>query len=274
MIYVLLIYLVWCGALFFLQNKMMFPAGFAGQPGAGPWRSDAVVLQRELPAGEKAVAWLFVPANASADAPVPLVAYFHGNAELIDHQQRIVNAYERLGVATLLIEYRGYGHSDGSPSQRTLTDDGLHFIDLAFDTRDGLDPQRLILHGRSIGGAIAAQVAAKREPRAMLLESTITHTGAFAWRYGVPPLLVRNPFRTKDVLPKLSCPVLLFHGEDDAIITRNHSEKLHQLTPGSTLITYPDTGHNDFPGLLNEDRFWEDVRAFLENAGVVDADDP
>jgi fermentation-respiration switch protein FrsA (DUF1100 family) len=269
MIYVLLIYLVWCGALFLLQNKMMFPAALAGSPGDGPWRADAVVLERALPSGETAVAWLFVPGEASAAAPVPLVAYFHGNAELIDTQQRVVEAYDELGLATLLVEYRGYGHSDGSPSQRKLTDDGLHFIQLALDTRDDLDPQRLVLHGRSIGGAVAAQVAAQREPQAIILESTITHTGAFAWRYGVPPLLVRNPFRTKDVLPKLDCPVLLFHGEDDGIITQNHSRKLHKLTPGSTLITYPDTGHNDFPGPGNETRFWRDVQRFLIEADIL-----
>jgi len=269
MIYVLLIYLVWCGALFLLQGKLMFPAALAGTPGDGPWREDAVVLRRELPSGQKAVAWLFVPPHASAEQPVPLVAYFHGNAELIDTQQRVVEAYEKLGIATLLVEYRGYGHSDGSPSQAALTDDGLHLIAQAFNTRDDLDPGRLVLHGRSIGGAIAAQIAAKRQPHAIILESTLTHTGAFAWRYGVPPLLVRNPFRTKDVLPELACPVLLFHGEDDGIITPKHSRKLHELTPGSTLITYPDTGHNDFPGPGNEKQFWDDVRAFLENASIL-----
>jgi len=278
MIYIVAIYLVWCGVLFFGQNAMMFPAALTGPPTAGPWRDDAVVLRRDLGDGRQVTAWL-MPAPGSqgnaavGDAPLPgapLLVFCHGNAELIDHQRGIVDGYHALGLSVLLVEYRGYGHSAGKPRQATLTDDGRYFVEQVI-ARDDIDAARVVYHGRSVGGAIAVQYARLRKPAAIITESTLTHTGAFAWRYGIPPLpgLVRNPFHSLDALPALGCPVLLFHGGADGIIPPSHAHKLHAATPGSTLVIYPDAGHNDFPGTDNQEDYWARIRAFLTDAGVL-----
>ncbi|MGB0769112.1 MAG: hypothetical protein ACPGYV_15585, partial [Phycisphaeraceae bacterium] len=131
-----LIYLIWCAALFLLQGRMMFPRGFAGAPSEGPWDIDAVVLRHEFDPGRGVVAWLLLVPGASAESPRPLVVFFHGNAELIDQQRPIVDAYRALGRSVLLIEYRGYGHCDGKPSQRAIVPDTLVLIDQALARDD------------------------------------------------------------------------------------------------------------------------------------------
>ncbi len=267
-IWVVVIYLVWCAAVFFMQPAMLFPGRFVGSASDGPWRSDAVVMTHPIGKDQQVTAWLFpLPGQADRSTGRPgLAVYFHGNGELMDTQRRVVDAYHAMGMAVLMAEYRGYGHSGGKPTQRALVADALHFIERTLE-RDDVDAARLIYHGRSLGGAIAAQVASHREPAALVIESTFTHTGAFAWQVGVPPLpgIVRFPFATKDVLPKLRCPVLLFHGEADTLIPPAHSRRLHALTPGSRLVTYPGVGHNDFPGYGNDRAFWEQVRAFVQD---------
>lgn len=271
MIYIVAIYLVWCGVLFFGQNAMMFPASMAGPPTAGPWRDDAVVMQRDLGDAQQVTAWLMPIPGASADTPAPLLVFCHGNAELIDHQRGLVDAYHTLGLSVLLVEYRGYGHSDGKPRQATLADDGRYFVEQAI-ARGDVDGDRVAYHGRSIGGAVAVQYARLHKPAALITESTLTHTGAFAWRYGLPPLpgLVRNPFNSLDAMPKLGCPVLLFHGGKDGIIPPSHAEKLHAATPGSTLVIYPDASHNDFPGGANLLDYWDRIADHLRAAEVID----
>ncbi|MHC4911148.1 MAG: alpha/beta hydrolase, partial [Planctomycetota bacterium] len=162
----------------------------------------------------------------------------------------------------LLIEYRGYGNCGGTPSERAIVADSLALIDLAAG-RPEIDATRLVYHGRSIGGAIAAQVAARRAPWALILESTFTHAGWFALRYGAPPFLVTSPFRTKSVLPLLTCPILLFHGTADSIIPVAHGRKLAKIQPAATLVEFDGATHNDMPGPGNEREYWTRIGAVL-----------
>lgn len=226
-----------------------------------PWDDEIVVLEHPTAGGDIARAWLWPHRAAAADRPAPLVCFLHGNAEQIDSQRPIAAAYRALGYSVLLPEYRGYGHSDGRPSQRNIVSDVVAFLKRTSD-RDDVDATRIVLHGRSIGGALAAQVAAEHRPAAIIVESTITHAGAFAWRYGVPPFLVKNPLRTKDVLPTINVPTLIFHGERDRIVPVSHGRHLHELTPNSRLVTF-DAGHNDFPGWGNEEDYWRAIATFL-----------
>lgn len=261
-----LVYLAWCALLFFMQSSFMFPSGLAGEAADGPWTPDADVITRPIGSNEQTVAWYFPVRHATADAPAPIAVYFHGNAELIDHQQEVVERYHAMGIAVLLVEYRGYGHAGGSPSERAIVEDALHFIDSLLE-RPEVDGDALILHGRSIGGAVAAQVAARHQPAMLILVSTFTHAGAFTWRYGVPPVLLKNRFDTRDVLADLDCRVLLFHGEDDAIIPASHSRSLHDRSSEASLHMVADAGHNDFPGVGQEHLYWGVIRTATEHIG-------
>lgn len=177
--------------------------------------------------------------------------------------------WERLEVSVLLVEYRGYGRSReaGKPSERALVDDGVKFHD-ALVRLPEVDRSGIILHGHSLGGGVAAQVAARRRPAALVLESTFTSIADFAWGYGVPPFLATSPFRTAEVLPRLQVPIFIGHGRHDRIVSVRHGQRLHALVPASTYVEL-DCGHEDLPGTAANDPYRDQIREFLVQAGVL-----
>lgn len=235
---------LWWGALWFLQGRLIFLPGLAGAP-----LPDALIpagIERvwvEETPGARVEAWLFRPPESPPGTPLPLVMHFHGNAELIDHGGGVAEFYAARGFATLLVEYRGYGRSGGSPSERAIVADATAFHDL-MAARPDIDPARIVLHGRSLGSGVAAQLAARRPPAALILESPFTSIASMAAGYGAPAFIVRSPFRTDRVLPTLACPVLILISPDDEIIPASHGRRLHAATPASTLVELTG-GHND-----------------------------
>ena len=266
LIILLSLYVIYCGLLFFYQTKLMFPAEFAGRPGN---TLPTEYTQRiTLPTDQgRTVAW-FVPApDASADSPEPLVVFFHGNAELIDQQDYILALYRRLGVSVLLVEYRGYGNSDGTPSQKHIVNDTLAVLNDVLK-RDDVDADRLVLHGRSIGGGMATQVALQTQPKALIVESTFTSASGMAWRYGVPPFLVTSPLNSEAAFKKLDVPILIMHGNLDQIVPVAHAHRLDAAAKDSDLFIF-DTDHNIWPPLKEAMQYEGAIEAVLKRSGVL-----
>lgn len=238
---------------------MIFPRELAGSPlpDAGIPRS----VERWWTTGEdgsKTEAWFFPP-PLDAASPAPCAVIFHGNGEIIDHIQDYAEWYHRRGYAVLLPEYRGYGRSSGTPSQKAITEDMLSFH-ARLIAREDIDSAKLVFHGRSLGSAVAAQLAERKHPAALVLEAPFLSINAMAARYMVPGFLVKHPFRTDKVLPTLGKPVLILHSTDDEIVPYSHGKRLHALTPGSTLIDLTGS-HNS--ALASLPQYWSSVDAFL-----------
>lgn len=252
-------YAAWCTLVAWRLHGAMFPREFAGHPQAPALPPGWTVLTHRPPnePGVSVEAWLCQPRGMAPGASC--VVFFHGNAELIDHQLDHADEYARRGFAVLLIEYRGYGRSTGSPTQAAIVADSIAIIDALPDT---IDRAGLIYHGRSIGGAAAVQVARQRTSRAMILESTLISTLAFTRRLGVPDFLIASAWRTDRALPALDVPVLMLHGRHDTIIPPEHSRTLAALAPRATLIEL-DGGHNDFP--QDPDAYWSAIDQFLRD---------
>lgn len=264
------LYLVYGGLVFYFQAKLIFPADMAGTPSKGPIQPDAVVIEIATDEGTSRGWYLPALVIGNDDRPRPLVVFFHGNAELIDHQYGIVQMYHDLGISVLLPEYRGYGHSDGSPSEAHIVADSLAMID-AVVMRAEVDRDQLVLHGRSIGGGLAAQVADRmqadqRKPAAVIVESTFVSVSGMAWRLGVPPLLVRSPLRTGQAFERSTYPVLIMHGKYDDTIPVSHAHELLKLAPNGKLLIL-DYGH----GIPHDEagRYGDAVRLHLQEAGVL-----
>lgn len=269
-LYPLILYSTYCAVLFFAQDSLIFPASMAPPPLKFPPVKSTQEWQRTRDDGSKGVAW-FVPApGASADNPRPVTIFFHGNAEIIDHQVPLIEGYMRMGCSVLLPEYPGYGRAEGAPGQRAIMEDAEYFVSELLKRKD-VDAARIYLHGRSIGGGPAAQLAAIHEPAALILESTFTSMASFADGYLAPRFLVRHPFRTDRAVESLHAPLLIMHGTRDTLIPPNHAHELQKLAAQSThvrLVEY-DCGHVDFPGRDNEDDCWRKIETFLsENAGL------
>jgi fermentation-respiration switch protein FrsA (DUF1100 family) len=266
----LAVYAIWCVGLYFYQDALIFPAEFAPAPLKRPLQrplsGQVVVNQIQTPAGHNE-SWFLPAPGASPGHPVPVVMFFHGNAEVIDYQDHVVRAYHRLGLSVLMPEYRGYGVAQGKPSQTAIREDNVRFYD-DLVRRPDVDAKRVVFHGRSLGGGVACDLATKRKPAALVLECTFTSAAALANKYLAPSFLCKYPFRNDRVLRAATFPVLISHGTRDTIIPVSHGRALRDLVPGAVYREY-DCGHNDWPGSPNEDDWWETTRRFLSDAGVI-----
>jgi fermentation-respiration switch protein FrsA (DUF1100 family) len=209
----------------------------------------------------------FVPgAGASAAHAAPLVVYAHGNAELIDDLPEWLAPYRAMGVSLLLPEYRGYGRSDGSPSQRAIASDAVAFRDLAAG-RPEVDASRIVYHGVSLGGGVVSQLARERPPAALILQSTFTSVADIAWdRFRAPRFLLADPFDSLYALRDCRARALVFHGRRDDLIPFAHGERLHRALDGSRFVAC-EAGHNDLPPPDLD--YWTEIESFLRSADIL-----
>jgi uncharacterized protein len=255
----LALYIVWLAAAWFLQRRILFPAQVVSPlPAAG--QNIPGLERRWLESKEGRIEWWFVPA---AVIPAPTVFYAHGNAELIDFQERLIEAYRSRGFNTVLCEYRGYGRSAGHPTEKALTADLVAVHDLVLERSD-VDPERMVFHGRSIGTGVVCALAARREPSALILTSPFTSIADIIAGYWVPRPLVRDPFDNLSVLRGGEVPVLLLHGDRDTVIAVENSRELAAALSHATLVEFAGYGHNDLP--TDGERYWQEIDRFLERS--------
>jgi fermentation-respiration switch protein FrsA (DUF1100 family) len=264
-LYLLIAAIVWAVAACALQRRVLFPRHAIPDPGnPEPTLKQAGIEQwhHDTPAG--AVEAWYVPApNASPANPRPAVILAHGNGELIDYNLPRAKTYTAMGLNVLMPEYRGYGRSKGSPSQQAIVSDFVAFYDRLAD-REEVDASRIVFHGRSLGGGVTAQLAEKRKPAALILESSFTSVPAISRTMGVPRFLVLDPFDVKAVVEDYAGPVLIIHGTEDEIIPFTHAKALHAAAPNSELVRYP-VGHNEG---MPEDA-WTRIRTFLQQSPIL-----
>jgi fermentation-respiration switch protein FrsA (DUF1100 family) len=263
---VVLVYAVWWGVLYTMQNKMLFPTDKLPMPVRQPRFPNTLVMQLKLDDGSTNEAWLIPGRGVTPQHPGPLVVYFHGNAELIDFQDQIVSEYTKRGISVLMPEYRGYGRSGGEPNLTNIEKDNEHFFDTVIK-QPIIDPTHIVFHGRSIGGAVAGQLAITRRPAGLILESTFASMAQMAHDRAAPAFLITNPYVTDKVVAKLKCPILIMHGSADDLIPVEHGHMLQQANPNATYVEY-DAGHNDFPGMNNLPDYWAQIDKLLKEVGI------
>ncbi|MCC6971984.1 MAG: alpha/beta hydrolase [Phycisphaerales bacterium] len=223
------------------------------------------------PGGLRHESWFFAAPGASAEHPAPVVIFFHGNADMIDWLADRARDYAALGCSALLVEYPGYRANHGKPSEQSTVEEGVRAVEL-MRARPGVDANRIVLHGMSLGTGVAAQVAARTwdsaqaGPAALILDSPFTSVASFAARYLVPPSIVKHPFHTDRVLGSLACPILIIHGTRDTIIPIEHGRTLSTLNPRTTTVEL-DAGHLDLDRV--HEAYWGPIRQFLAKAGVI-----
>jgi fermentation-respiration switch protein FrsA (DUF1100 family) len=260
-----LIYAAYCGILFFMQRQVLFPRDLIGPPPkARPAHPGLEPVWLDLPGG-RTESWYLRPKRGKNAGPGPAVIFAHGNGELIDYWPETLAPLTRMGLGVLLVEYPGYGRSEGNPSQESVT---RAFV-AAYDwlaARNDVDEERIVLFGRSLGGGAVGQLAARRPSAAMILTSTFTSARWFTRRYLVPGFLMRDPFDNLAVIREYEKPVLIAHGRGDGVIPYRHAQILAEAAPKATLLTY-DAGHNDLPP--NWPEFWREVATFLRKANIL-----
>lgn len=212
--------------------------------------------------GGRVEAW-YLPPLRPVEGRGPAVVFAHGNRERIDDWGERVRPYRELGLAVLLPEYRGYGRSTGAPSEAAIVADYAHFVDRLSD-RPEIDPQRLVFHGRSLGGGVVGVLSARRRCAALILESTFTNVPDNASRWMVPAAAIRDRFDTREALARSYTPALIVHGVDDEVVPFRHAAELARIAWDGRLLAL--AGGHDVP---RGDAYWRHVRELLEAAGVL-----
>ena len=264
-LWAVVIYTAYCSFLFLMQRRIIYPRSMIPLP-AEPSPSipgiKTIWLNTDF---GKVEAWFLPPAVDQALSPAPAVIFGHGNGEIIDYWPQELRMFNQMGVGLLLVEYPGYGRSEGSPSQESITKTFVKAYD-ALAARKDVDPSRIIFLGRSLGGGALCALAENRPSAALILMSTFTGVRPMAIRYLAPSFLVRDTFDNLSVVRDYANPVLIIHGKRDTIIPFTHGKKLHQAAKHSELIVY-NAGHNDCPPDWNV--FWRDVEGFLRKNGII-----
>jgi uncharacterized protein len=165
--------------------------------------------------GTKLFGWYVESVATSA-----VVLWCHGNAGNIINRLENLRELYRIGLSVFIFDYRGYGRSQGSPSEEGLYQDALGAHDYLTRTRM-IPSDRIVLFGRSLGAAVAGELAVQKPAAGLILESSFPSIAAVAkFHYGGLPLhwLLGAEFTLIDRLPHLSLPKLIIHGDQDDII--------------------------------------------------------
>jgi fermentation-respiration switch protein FrsA (DUF1100 family) len=270
MTWAVLLYLSYCCFLFVIQRRIIFPRSHIPlSSGAEKAVSGIEKIWLDTQGG-KIETWFMLPLNinpAKSDVtpPAPAVIFAHGNAELIDFCTEELKFFTRMGIGVLLIEYPGYGRSEGSPSQKSIT----HAFNIGYNylvSRKDVDPSRIVLFGRSLGGGAVCNLASNKPSCALILQSTFTSAKSFASRFLAPGFLVRDPFDNLSVVSKYSGPVLIIHGKNDDVIPFSHGKALYEKCLKGKLIVY-NCSHNDCPPDYSV--FRKDIITFLDENGII-----
>lgn len=167
----------------------------------------------------------FISAGTSAERTV---LFCHGNAGNISDRIGFAAMLVEWGCNVLLFDYRGYGQSQGSPNEKGTYADAHGAWRFLTETMS-IPAERIILFGRSLGAAVAAELASHTEPAALILESGFTSLpdiGAHLYPYMPVRLIARNRYPTLERIGKIKTPVLIAHSREDELIPFDHSLRI------------------------------------------------
>jgi fermentation-respiration switch protein FrsA (DUF1100 family) len=250
------IYLVVASVMFSIQTRIIFPGhetqgqGYAEvrpRPGTG-------LVRLETPQGVRIVA-LYGPAlypDGSLDpqaADRPTLLYFYGNGMCLSFAEGEFERFRRLGLNVLIPEYVGYGMSGGKPSEHGCQGTADAAYEYLVRTR-GDTPDRIVLGGWSLGGAVAIDLASRRRAAGLIAFSSFTSGVDMARRIApfLPAsLLLRHRFDNIGKMPRITCPILIGHGRRDGIVPFEMGPRLAKAaTAPVTTLWIDEADHNDF----------------------------
>jgi fermentation-respiration switch protein FrsA (DUF1100 family) len=230
-----------CALLFLFQSHLIyFPArGYDAVPSdVGLAFEDLTLVTSD---GLSIAAWYVPHAEARGS-----VIFCHGNAGNIADRLYSVKLLNALGCDVLIFDYRGYGRSEGSPTEAGTYADADTAWRYLVESKGKL-PERIIIFGRSLGGAVAIELARRHPPAALVVESTFTcmaDVGRVHYPLLPVGLLLRHRYDSVSKVPKIDCPKLFLHGTDDSLIPIANARRLFEAAASPRQFIETPGGHN------------------------------
>ncbi len=216
--------------------------------------------------GEQLHGWFFQGEEGS-----PVILHFHGNAGNISHRLDLVQIFLRKGLSVFLLDYRGFGKSSGRPSETGLYQDGLAAWSYLVE-KESIAPERIVLHGHSIGAAVAIEVALQKKVRGLVIESAFTSTKDMAKTMPLFLLLYHFLPAHYDNLQKIErvhVPKLIIHGEADEIVPFSFGWTLYgAASEPKYFLRIERAGHND-TFVVGGEKYLDAFAAFARNGKIA-----
>jgi uncharacterized protein len=257
-------YLLVIVAVMMLETWLVYPAPPVG---LGDWNPTGFVYEDvrfESADGTKLSGWYVPHPN-----PKRAILYCHGNGEHIAfHVDLASRLRDALQASVFLFDYRGYGQSEGRPTEAGCIADGRaaqHWL----ASHMGINPDEIVLMGRSLGAAVAVALAAEEGAQALVLENvfpTMPEVAALHYPWMPVRWLMDNQYDCISWISRYRGPILQSHGTDDELIPRAMARRLFDaaITPTKQWIEFPALGHNS-PWPLS---YYAQLAAFLDGAAV------
>lgn len=248
--------------VFLFQSRLVYYPGIGREVAVTPQSYGLQFEPAEIRTadGETLQAW-WVPAEGSRGT----VLLFHGNAGNISHRLDYLLMFHRLRHSTLIVDYRGYGRSSGTPSEEGTYRDAQAAWDYLREARS-VRQQDLVIAGESMGGAVATWLAARVEPRALVLFSTFTSVndlGAEIYWFLPVRLISRIGYDNLGNLRRIRAPLFVAHSRDDEIVPYTHGRKVFEAANEPKEFLEMSGGHNE--GFIFTRKEWvARLAAFLD----------
>jgi hypothetical protein len=248
------------GLAFAFQDQLLFQPSsrLLATPDDAGMAFETVHLDTED--GETLHGW-WIPA---ADAARGTLLFFHGNAGNISGRLQSVQQFHRLGLNVLIVDYRGYGQSTGSPSEQGIYTDAETCWQHLTETR-GIAPEEIVVFGRSMGGGAATWLAARHRSGAVILESvftTVPDVGAHHYSFLPVRALATNQFDNESRVAEIDAPKLHIHSREDRVVPFKLGQRVYEAAAEPKQFLEIDGGHND-GFLVSEATYLETIDAFL-----------
>jgi len=237
-------YVLFVVAVYFMQSRMLYLPGVPGRTlsvtpsDVGMDYQDVYI---ETTDGVTLHGW-FIAGRSSQ-----VLLFFHGNAGNISHRLDSIRQFQDLGLSVFIIDYRGYGQSEGRTTERGIYRDADAALRYLIEDR-GLVASDILIFGRSLGASVAARLAAQHQPLALIVESSFTSVPDIAqdlYPWLPARWLSRLSHATRDYVREVQCPILVIHSRDDEIIPFRHGEEIYaSANEPRTLLAIRGT-HND-----------------------------
>ncbi|HYT26091.1 MAG TPA: alpha/beta hydrolase [Actinomycetota bacterium] len=248
--------------LWSLQRRLIYYPHPARVPAAASVLPGSEEVAFDTEDGLRLRGW-FVPGRGGGGAAVLVCNGNGGNRSL---RAPLAAALSRAGLSVLLFDYRGYGGNPGHPSEAGLAADA-RAARAWLAARDGVDPDRIVYLGESLGAAVALGLAVERPPAALVLRSPFTSladVGRLHYPWLPVGLLLADRYPSLDRVGRLTVPLLVVAGEGDRVVPAAQSRRLYEAAPEpKRFALVPGADHNDWE-LLAGARLLDEVLGFLD----------
>ena len=258
-IIITIIYAAFAGLLFIFQSHYIYypESTLLADPASIGLHFESISF--EAKDGVKLSGW-FIPKENSKG----VILFCHGNAGNISHRLDSIQIFHRLGLDIFIFDYRGYGQSAGKPTEQGIYEDANAAWWYLIEQRK-VDPNEIIIFGRSLGGAVASWLAKSYTPAALIVESTFTSLpdiAATLYPYLPVRLLLRSEYNTAKYLSRANCAVLIVHSQDDEIMPFAHGQRLFELTKEPKKFLQISGTHNE-GFITSREHYEEGLNVFI-----------